>query len=211
MWLDKHHRRDRRDRGVLISFGIVCLGVLCVLGGEPLRAHDIGASESRLDVEPHTVRVALFINALEFKYVDQDYSGTISVNEIDDAIPAIFGATKAVFSLRGVSEPSSVTLDRSQLLGDGTLRMDITYTFSEPVRELTLTSHLDQLGRADHKHATAIYMNGRRYDAVLDSQRPTTHVKSGFSWRNAFGVSAFAVLMLAATVVVRRLFRAAQP
>ena len=173
-----------------------------------LEAHDLGSSESRLDVDAHTVRAALFINPLEFKYVDQDRSGAVSKAEVDEAIPAIFGATKAVFGVRGVTEASSVTLDRYQLLADGTLRMDLTYSYPETVRELTLTSHLDQLGRADHKHATAIYMNGTRHDAVLDAQRPTTRIRPGFNWGGVAGMTVVLLVIvtlgIAARAIVRR-------
>jgi hypothetical protein len=91
-------------------FGLGVLCVLCVLCGDPASAHDLGTSESRLDVDGANVRAVVYLNVAEFAGLDEDGNGRVSVDELDRRIAGIFAQVKQHYDLSsGTTPPATIT------------------------------------------------------------------------------------------------------
>ena len=139
----------------------------------PASAHELSRSTSRITVNGRTVRVALSIGAMDLHQgplVDVDGDGVASVEEVDAAIASIFAAIRHHVRLSAdQTAPMSERLDRYGLSGGETLRLDLEYTFAEPVRSVTITATLPALTQPDHRHLVHAAFGETAQEAVLDS------------------------------------------
>jgi hypothetical protein len=133
-------------------------------------AHDLARSESRLEVQGATVRCQLVVDLLEFPGVDTDANGRISYAELDRGIADVFARVKEHLVLRGGDEPSTIVLERHELIDEHTARLDLTYTFPSTVSHVELRSTFDRFARRpDHQHYVTISMGGVQERTILDA------------------------------------------
>ncbi len=139
-------------------------------------AHDFSRSTSRLTVHGRSVRAAIAIGATDLHQgppVDADGDGVASVEEVDAAIAAVFAALKQHYRVSAdAGSPASVVLTRYGVGDDGTLRLDLDFTFAAPVRLLTLESTLPALTQPDHRHFVHATIGDVGREAVLDGASP---------------------------------------
>jgi hypothetical protein len=140
----------------------------------PVVAHDLGRSDSQLNVQGSTVECQLTVDLLEFPGVDQDGNGMVSYAELDQSIAGIFDRIKEHFVVRGPSDPSRVVMTRHELLDEHTARLDLSYFFPSNVSRLEVTSTFDELARRpDYQHYVTTTMGGVEERAILDASRRT--------------------------------------
>ena len=82
------------------SAAIAAAGLALLWPGDPLGAHDLARSESRLNVEGSAVECQLIVDLLGFPGVDEDGNGAISYAELDRSIASVFARVKEHFVLR---------------------------------------------------------------------------------------------------------------
>lgn len=138
-------------------------------------AHDFSSSESVLAIDGPTVRSRVSINLLELPGVDTNGDGRISYDELDKAIERVFGAIKEHYRLAAPDPPSAIVADRSDVVDDHVLQMDIRYSFGHTVDRLEVTSTFDRLLGARHQHLTSMKIDGEFRRDVLDASHPSTH------------------------------------
>jgi len=182
--------------------------VLCVAALVTVSAHDLGQSESRLEIDGSIVRATTIIDLLEFPKVDDDGNGRITIAELDRAIGDVFARVKAHLVMTGDDQaPRQVTLDRHELADDHVLRMTIVYEFPHAVSRLAVTSTLDQLSRPDHQHLVSAVIAGDRRQAVLDASNRSVSINvaaSRVTWPRVLAVLGAIGLIGVRFVWIRR-------
>jgi hypothetical protein len=152
-------------------------------------AHDFSRSESRVEVHGREVRVALSLNLLELADVDTNGDGAISYDELDRAIDGIYSHIKQHYILADPNPPSQVMLQHYGISMGHVLDAQLLYVFAEDVRQLSVTSTLDQivrhqLGQPGHRHLISVRFDGESGEAVLDPAHPTAVFRSSSSsWK----------------------------
>ena len=146
-----------------------CLGCIA-------QAHPFSQSGSRLVVSGRGVRAALTINLLDLHSmpdIDRNRDNRISYPELDDAIERIVAAVGPHFAVHSAGDPLQTTVERYQLADETTVRLDFLYRFAEDVATLEITSTLDTITQANHRHLMSVTSGGFTHEAILDLARPT--------------------------------------
>jgi len=142
--------------------------------------HDMPRSESRITVRGREVQVAFRLNLTELSGIDTNGDGSISYDELENAIDRVYGQIKQHW---GVSVPGSapvkVTLRRYGLVEDHVLDLNILYTFPNEVTSLTVTSTLHQILQPAHQHLVTVDFGTGVHEGVLDATATTLTSKSG--------------------------------
>jgi len=160
-------------------------------------AHEFSASESVLSVDGAIVRSRLSLNALELPDVDANGDQRISYDELDRAIDRIFKTIKEHYAVAAPDPPSAIVAERSEIVDDHVLQIDIRYTFAHRVGQLTLSSTLDRLLGGTHQHVASMKIDGDIQRAVLDA----AHRSVQFDVRR-FTPGRVAMVLLAALVLI---------
>jgi hydrogenase/urease accessory protein HupE len=136
-------------------------------------AHDVSQSESRIVIHGREAEVELKLNLLELGYVDTNGNGFISYDELDNSIARIFSDIKQHYTIAGPEPPNRIVLTQYKLFEDHLVDAQLIYEFPQEVRQLRVTSTLDQITRPSHQHLTSADLDGTIHEAVLNSANPT--------------------------------------
>lgn len=155
----------RRPCGVLL---------LILLWSSAPSAHPVGSSHSRLEVAAREVRVVLTIDLLELGDVDNDGDQLIGYDELDAAIETVYELLRRHYLIRAPGDSTAVSLDRYEIVEDGHIgRFSLRYAFATDVGTINITSTLDRMTTATHRHLVSVTRNGVVEEGILDASQPS--------------------------------------
>ncbi len=180
---------------------VVCLLMLAA----SVAGHDFSASESVLEIDGRTVRSTLSINLLEIHDVDLNGDERISYDELDRSIERLFAAIKEHYRIDAAGDPAqSVHADRSEIVDDHVLQINLRYTFSRPATAVVVTSTLDQLLGSTHQHVVSLKVDGAFRRAVLDAGHQSAEFDARRVTPGRLAAVFVALVGIAALIVYRR-------
>jgi hydrogenase/urease accessory protein HupE len=136
-------------------------------------AHDLARSESRLEVRGSVIEGWHLFDLLEFGGVDTNGDGSISYDELDAAIPAVYNAIKEHLIVRGPEAPIRTEVRKYSVQDGHVLRLDMAYIFASPVTSPAVMSTLSLVTRPEHLHFVSLNIGGEIQQAVLDARQST--------------------------------------
>jgi len=166
--------------------------------------HDFSQSESTLTIDGPSVKARLNLNLLELPYVDTSRNGVVSYEELDAAIERVFGAVKQHYVLGAPDPPLRALVERSEIIEDHVLQMDVRYDFSHEVGELDVTSTLDALFGPTHQHFLTARLAGETSRTVLDAANGRVHLDRSRVTPGRIAAMIGAVLGIALLAWLRR-------
>ena len=142
-------------------------------------AHDFSTSYSRIKVDGTAVRIQFTINLLDLHkgpQVDTNKDNLVSIEELDSGIEAIFAALKANYRVEAPAAPLSTVIEKYDFLTDNVARLDLLYTFGNPVADIRITSSLDAITQPDHRHLLHIGEGDDTRQGVVDATNPAIDI-----------------------------------
>jgi hypothetical protein len=171
-----------------VLFGLLVFAAIPLVIVPVARAHDVPRSEARIEVQGTQVRVDLRINLLELNGVDLNGDGLISYDELDHSIDRIYSAVRQHYLLSAPDPPIQVTLEHDSVVENHVLDMQLLYVFPSEVKQLQVTSTLDQILQPGHEHLVTFTGNDAVQEAILNAANPTTRFTVGAtSYRKTVG------------------------
>lgn len=138
------------------------------------RAHDLSQSVSDvMVVGDREARVVLNVDGLELGGLDADGDARISFGELERSIEDVFERARGHFLVHAADAPVRTTLEHYAVVDDHAVRLEIRYSFDEPITALTVTSRLDRVTHPAHRHLTNVRAFGADHQAVLGGSAPT--------------------------------------
>ena len=182
------------------------LGVVGVLTlAAAVIAHDFSTSESVLQIDGSIVRSRLSINLLTLGGVDVNGDERISYDELDRAIERVFLAIKDHYRIDSAGEPAvSVNADRSEIVEDHVLQIDLRYVFNRPVTTIMVMSTLDQMLGPSHQHVVSMKVGDVFHREVLDGSHGSARFDARRFTATRLAAVFFGLLGVAALVSYRR-------
>jgi hypothetical protein len=132
----------------------------------PARAHDVSRSESKVEIDARQVRVVFTLNPAQLR-------SPVTPAQVPEAIGSVYALIQRHYSVRSPAAPMSAALEKYQLVANTLLQMQVLYVFARDVREIEISSTLDQIMPADHIHLMSVRLNGTVHEAVLDARTPS--------------------------------------
>ena len=137
-------------------------------------------SLSRLQIEGRDVLVVLSIDLLELGDVDRDGNDLVAFDELEAAIDRVYARVREHYTVRAGADPESVRLERYEIVDDGHIgRLQLRATFARPPEAVDVTSTLDRITSAAHRHLVSIDRAGVIEEAILDRSQPSTRFAAG--------------------------------
>jgi hypothetical protein len=176
------------------ALGVLVTALLTALP-RPAPAHELARSLSNLQVRGAVVEGWHLFDLLAFRGADADGNRTVSYEELDAAMPAVYETVKAHLILRGPEAPVRTEVRSYSIVQDGhILRLEMTYTFDRPVTALEVVSNLPLALRPQHLHFVSVRTGGALREAVLDARQPSVTFSSAESAGTLATVRRFLVL-----------------
>jgi hypothetical protein len=136
----------------------------------PARAHDVSRSESKVDIDGREVRVLFTLNPAQLR-------DPVMPAQVPEAIGSIYALVQQHYSVRSPAaargEEPRVSLEKYEMLANYLMRMEVLYVFGQDVREIEITSTLDQIMQAGHEHLMSVRLNGTLHEAILNAGTPS--------------------------------------
>ncbi len=160
--------------------GLAVTGILLAVGSTIILGHPLSHSLSRLDIEGRNVRVTLTLDLLELSGVDRDANQLVSYEELDATIESVYARIRQHYGVRVEGAAAQVALERYEIVEDGHIaRFHLRYTFSADAAAIDVSSTLDRITTASHRHLTSLVRDGQAEEAVLDRSNPTWRFETG--------------------------------
>jgi hydrogenase/urease accessory protein HupE len=152
---------------------------------QPIFAHDLYRSESRLIVRGREIQATLTFNLLDFPGVDQNGDKVVSQQEFDRAFERVSATILAHFTLNSSGPPARMTREKYELIDEHVLVMNLNYVFPQQVLALQMTSTLPDVLGPGHLHLASVVLNGRTQEQILDGRNRTAFFTqtSGTWWQ----------------------------
>lgn len=148
----------------------VTLSVLAILAATPLLAHDVSRSDSKIEIQGREVRVTLTLNLKELQHP----AIPLETFSLDRDIGRVFNAVQSHYFVTSPALPSNTQIEKYSVPGGSLIRLQMLYTFAQPVTALTVKSTLPEIMAAGHQHLLSVRLNGTLHQSILDAR--TTEV-----------------------------------
>ena len=89
--------------------------------------------------------------------IGANHDGRVTYAELDEAI---------------IDNPVQTTVERYELVGNNTVRLDLVCRFEHALTRVDVTSTLDGITQPDHRHLMSVTLDGVLREAVLPTPRP---------------------------------------
>jgi HupE/UreJ protein len=180
-----------------------------------MRSHDFPRSESTVTARGPEVHVRLALDLLELGGVDANGDGAVSYTELDANLERVYALVTQHFVVTADVPPVRKSAERSVVVNDHVLQMDLVFVFASDVSAVTIRSSFQDVMRPDHQHATRVSIAGATESATLNAVTPQATFAAGGSramWRFARlgmdqvfarydGLALLAVLLVAASTI----------
>ena len=142
-------------------------------------AHDLARSHSSLEIRGPVVEGWHLFDLLAFQGVDANGNGSVSYEELDAALPAVYEIVKQHLIVRGPEAPIRTEVRSYSIVQDGHIvRLDMVYTFDRPVTALEIVSKLPLVLKPEHLHFVSVKSASGLKEAVLDARQPSATFSS---------------------------------
>jgi hypothetical protein len=132
----------------------------------PARAHDVSRSESKVEIGGREVRVLFTLNPEQLK-------SPVVPAHVPDEIRSIWESVQQHYEVRSPAAPVRVDLEKYEMLANYLLQMTARYEFATDVKEIRITSTIDQIMQPGHEHLMSVRLNGTLHEAILNAQSPS--------------------------------------
>jgi len=157
---------------------LVFFVILVALLGTSVWGHDLPQSESVVTVRGSDVRVRLTLDLLELGGVDANHDDLISYGELDDQIDRIYASIKQHYIIETNAPLVRMSAERSSVVADHVLQMDLLLTFASAVTSLTVRSTFQEILKPDHQHVARVTIGNATRTAMLYGGKPEVTVRA---------------------------------